>query len=470
MTPASPLFDALAAHGGRTALAAPGFTLTYAQLLAGARQLAARLRGQQAVALRLHNCPAWIMADIACLMAGVVCVPLPPFFTPEQQQHVLRDAGVSLLLAGEAHGPAELLEVADTTLYATPLKHPGVTFPPGTAKVTYTSGTTGTPKGVCLSLAAMETVAGSLLAMLGAGVAERHVCLLPLAVLLENVAGVYTALLAGATCHIRPVAQDPVALAIAIAEAHATSCILVPELLRMLVAAKQPLPSLRFAAVGGARVDTALLEAAHALAIPVYEGYGLSEACSVVSLNTPAGARPGSVGRLLPHQQLRIAPDGEIWLGAPLFGGYLGQPEPTGGWYATGDIGHLDAQGFLHIAGRKRNVYITSFGRNVSPEWPESLLASHPAVAQAAVFGEARPFSVAVIAARQPQAVPAALAAVNARLPDYARIGAYVLAAEPFTPANGLLTGTGRPRRDAIAAQYGAAISQCYLTTQETTA
>jgi long-subunit acyl-CoA synthetase (AMP-forming) len=120
---------------------------------------------------------------------------------------------------------------------------------------------------------------------------------------------------------------------------------------------------------------------------------------------------------------------------------------------ATGDLGHFDADGFLHIAGRRKNVFITSFGRNVSPEWVETELEAHAAVAQAAVFGEARPWNVAVVVpapAADATAIAAAIARANAGLPDYARISDWILAHEPFTPANGLLTANGRTRRAAI--------------------
>lgn len=462
---ASAVLAALTGTPGKTALAGERVSLSYARLAAEVERLAEKLQGQQAVAIHMENGPAWVVADLACIRAGAVCVPLPPFFTQDQIRHALRDAGISLVLTDQPdrfRGEGERLEIAGETRYAMPQREAPVRFPAHTAKVTYTSGTTGNPKGVCLTQAGMETVSQSLLAVLGPEMAARHVCLLPLGVLLENVAGVYTTILAGGTCFLPPLRHEPEALACTIADAEATSCILVPELLRMLIAAKKPLPSLKFAAVGGARVDPALLEAALMRNIPAYEGYGLSEASSVVMLNSPRANRIGSAGRPLPHVQLKISPEGEIFLRHPLYSAYLGDSGQPAEWYATGDLGHLDADGFLHIDGRKRNVFITSFGRNVSPEWPESLLTAHPDIFQAAVFGEARPFATAVIVARNAKTLPAAISQVNARLPDYAQIGAYVLATAPFSTANNQLTGTGRIRRDAIEAAYAAQINACY--------
>jgi acyl-CoA synthetase (AMP-forming)/AMP-acid ligase II len=124
--------------------------------------------------------------------------------------------------------------------------------------------------------------------------------------------------------------------------------------------------------------------------------------------------------------------------------------------YATGDLGGLDEDGFLHVLGRKREVLVTSFGRNVSPEWVESELLGHPAVAQAAVTGEGLPSLVAVLVPRPGRAagLAGAVEAANARLPDYARVGAFVVADEPFRRDNGLLTRGGTPDRAAIAARH----------------
>jgi long-subunit acyl-CoA synthetase (AMP-forming) len=226
------------------------------------------------------------------------------------------------------------------------------------------------------------------------------------------------------------------------------------------------LGSLRFVAVGGARTPPALLDAAAAQGLPVFEGYGLTECGSVVALNTPSAHRRGSVGRALPHRSLRIGDTGEIEVGGASFGHYLGDPPATQAWLPTGDLGHLDDEGYLFIDGRRKNVLITGFGRNVSPEWPESLLCGHPAVLQAVVTGDARPHLVALLAPSGPdvhhEEMAAAVAAANAALPDYARIGAFAVLPEPFSPSNGLATPNGRPRRALIAQHYAALIDSLY--------
>jgi long-subunit acyl-CoA synthetase (AMP-forming) len=189
-------------------------------------------------------------------------------------------------------------------------------------------------------------------------------------------------------------------------------------------------------------------------------------------VNVPGASRLGSVGRPLPHVQLKFAPDGEIRVAGSVFSGYLGAASvgTADDYWATGDTGYLDADGFLFVTGRKRNVFITSFGRNVAPEWVESQLLLDPRIAQAAVFGEARPFNVAVVVARdhglpaEVDGIARAIAVANANLPDYARVGRWILADAPFSVAHGQYTGSGRPRRAAIWSTYAARIKEIYDT------
>lgn len=473
-----------------------GFTnLGYAALAHGASALALELRELRptAVALALENSPAWAVADLALLGAGLPAVPLPAFFTPIQQAHVLRDAGADVLIADDLEkalvtmiaaglSAEEHLEhtVAGRQIFLIRLAGaPKVALPAGTAKVTYTSGTTGSPKGVCLGADAMERVAGSLATAARLRPGDRHLSALPLPTLLENVGGIYAPLLAGACAVIPTLASvglqgaacfDAGMLMTALWAYEAGSVILTPQMLQGLVAALEtglPTPKrLRFVAVGGAPAGIRLLERAARVGLPVFEGYGLSECASVVALNTADATRRGSVGRPLPHARVSIAPDGEILVSGATLLGYAGVDQrPPPPLCPTGDLGRIDADGFLYVTGRKKNMFITSFGRNVAPEWVERELTLQPAIAQAAVFGEGRPWSVAVIVPRggfDPSAVASAIADANSQLPDYARVGAWLRSDGPFTPANGQLTPNGRARRDAILAAYGRHIDQLY--------
>jgi len=332
---------------------------------------------------------------------------------------------------------------------------------------------------VCLSATALSTVARAL-ATAGEGQAsDRHLCLLPLATLLENVGGIHAPLLAGATVCVPALAEvglkgssglDVATLVDALTRWQASTAIMVPQMLQAVLAAARaglPLPrQLRYLALGGAPVAPTLLAAAREFGLPVFEGYGLSECASVVAVNTPDAHRPGSVGRPLPHVQLHIDADGEIHVGGIGSLGYLGEPaRAEAAPVATGDLGYLDADGYLYLTGRKKHIFITAFGRNVAPEWVERELLGEPEILQAAVFGESRPHNCAVLVPRPgtgPDHIARALAAANARLPDYARVHDWIAAREPFTPANGMSTANGRLRRAVIGQAYAARIAAVY--------
>ncbi|MEH6405125.1 MAG: AMP-binding protein [Sneathiella sp.] len=434
------LFKLIAAHTpDKIALKDSAQEITYGMLVTEIQARAERLKDVGTLGIALDNCVDWLLWDLAALKSNVVCVPIPPFFTASQIQHTVQTAGITHLVRPEGIQSTGM-SISDN-------------IPIGTAKITFTSGTTGTPKGVCLSQLAMENVASGIKNVLGDKFVGTHLCTLPLAVLLENVAGVYAGLMAGCSIVLPSLTEFGALyenLHDRLMETQATSAILVPEILRSLmaqVAMKGPIPTLKFIAVGGSKISPQLISQARQMGLNVFEGYGLSECASVVSLNSPDNDKQGSVGKLLPHAQV-IVRDGEILVKAPGFLGYIGEPaEPV---FATGDLGVLDTDGFLSITGRKKNVLITSYGRNISPEWPEALLLSQPEILQAVVHGDgAAALSALIVPTSKSSNIKAAIAKVNNQLPDYAHIETIDIVL-PFTVENGLLTGTGRPRRDAI--------------------
>ena len=434
--------------------------------------------GVRCLATLLDNGAAWAIADLAAWHAGVVHLPLAGFFSPQQLQHAVQAAGVDAVLC-EARalgvfggGEAKPVTVAGQALCCLHRDSTPTPVPAGTVKLSFTSGSTGTPKGVCLSGPAMLAVADGIVSATAALGIEHHLCALPLPVLLENIAGLLAPLRRGARVTLLPLQQlglsgasgfDPARFHAEVEAHRPHSLILLPQMLRAWAAwlqhsgASAP-ASLRLVAVGGAAVGERTIASARAVGIPAFEGYGLTEGASVQTLNLPGADRPGSAGRPLPHAGLRIAADGEIEVAGSLFSGYLGDPRPVPAWWPTGDLGELDADGHLWVRGRKKQVLITAYGRNVSPEWVETCLRSEPAVAEAVVFGDGEPALSAVLwhpasALPEPQidaALGAAVAAANAGLPDYARIGRWVRARADFSPATGLATANGRPRRDAI--------------------
>lgn len=441
-----------------------------AEITACANRLRAHgARGR--LASLLDNSAAWMVLDRACVQAGLVHVPLPTFFTMEQVQHALDTAGIGTLVteaAGTRSHEDRLLPVAGRTLHLASHEAADVALPAGTSKITFTSGTTGHPKGVCLSEAAMQRVGKGLAECLKPLRISRHLCALPLPVLLENIAGLLAPLAAGATCIVRPMHElgltgssrfDPAAFDRTVRMHEPHSLVLLPQMLRAwagwLQATRQSAPaSLRFVAVGGAAVGVKLIEMARALGLPAFEGYGLSEAASVQTLNLPGADRPGSAGRPLPHARVRIGEGGEVEVAGSLHLGYVGSPAMEAAWWPTGDLGRMDADGFLHLHGRRKHVLITGFGRNVSPEWIETALRDEPAVLQAVVFGDGEPQLWAVLwpvnAHDGDEALERAVACVNETLPDYARIGHWVRATVAFDATSGMATVNGRPRRDAV--------------------
>ena len=467
--------------GAGCTVLAPGRSLAREALLDEIEAWRALLgaRTARVVGLLADNAPEWITADLGIRAAGAVCVALPSFFADAQLKHVIASAGIDHVLTDMPQRLIDLdiglrsagrhsgLDVLAFDVEAEPALHPD------TVQMTFTSGSTGRPKGVCLSAASGNRLAEVLAGTLAPLGIQRHLSVLPYATLLENVAGTYAALGIGAAVCVPPLAEVGFAADGGFDAQRFLAClhywapdsvIVLPELLKALVVMGEsglPMPdSLRFIAVGGGKVGRALIERAEALGLPVHEGYGLSECASVVSLNRPGDTRAGSVGRPLPHVRVRIAQDGEIHVADNTMLGYLGEPA-VGGEIATGDLGAFDEDGFLYVHGRKKNQFTTSFGRNVNPEWPESLLAQTSVLRQVAIFGEAMPVNIAVVvpaSAAHRDAVDAAIATANAQLPRYARISGWLAADAPFSAGNGLATANARLRRDAIWAHYGTRI------------
>lgn len=467
--------------------------LTYAQLAAQIDTLATWLTAQNIGRAGLwgENSTEWIIADLAAWKANITLVPLPRFFSTAQLQHVITQAQLPcLLVCGDIAPVADVNERKNSpvaNIYLDQLTgSENATAIDSIAKITFTSGTTGTPKGVCLSTAALENVtlalADRIYSTPGADSdINVHLNLLPLSTLLENVAGVYVPLYLGK----RVLAVTGAALGLtgssqlslptllqALHQYQPNSLILLPQILQGFVAANAQgfaLPaSLKFIAVGGARTPSVLIEQARSMGVPVYEGYGLSECASVVSLNSPVADKIGSVGKALGHVEIKIDA-GLIKVRGNIFNGYLGQAEKISDeWLDTGDLGYIDDEGFIFITGRKKNLLISSFGRNIAPEWIESELSLCRTIAQVLVIGDSQPFCSAVVVPASAQItadqITQDIRRINQHLPDYARVQKFIIAAEPFTPANQLLTDNGRLRRAAIMTRYENTITTLYST------
>ncbi len=405
-----PLLDALARRGRdrSPAFFEDNVALSWDEVAARVSGLARSLDPRQrTIGLYAPNGVAWAIGQLAGFCTGRTVVPLPTFFTSIQLAHVVRDAGIEVILASPglieravAYGiPTRLLDIA-TTADRLPWEE-------GFAQVIYTSGSTGQPKGVRHGTGQMDWMAGALQDAVGATGDDRYLSVLPLPLLLETLCAVFVPVLAGASVHFEPGVAEGIGagrltgLATVFAGHRPSLSVLVPQLLagwtaELEAASAQAPDSLRFVAVGGAPVPPALADRALAVGIPVGEGYGLSECGSVVALNRPGRRRRGSVGRALPGLTVTVD-QGEILVDGPsLMDGYLGANRPPGPW-RTGDLGAIDEAGFVSVHGRKDNLIVLASGRNVSPEWVETMLLQDPYVGACGVAGHGMERLTAVI-------------------------------------------------------------------------
>lgn len=454
--------------------------VSWSEMLDRVTYLAAALKHYQGkvIALTAENQTSWVLMDLACLQAGVILLPLPAFFTESQQQHAIEQSGAVAIVLPKALALESDAPLTNSLFLREVIAPRKSAIPDGTVKITFTSGSTGQPKGVCLSESNQLNVARSLLSCTAIR-AARHLCILPLPTLLENIAGVYTPLLSGGEVILLTPDElgfngssglNIAVFADALERVKPDSIILLPALLSALIAYikqgwKAP-ESLKFVAVGGSRVGSGLLKAASDVGLPVYEGYGLSECSSVVSLNTGAMNQVGTAGKVLSHLNV-VFEDGEVVVKGNSFLGYVNEPDS---WYRdrvyTGDLGFIDYEGYLHIMGRRKNLLISSFGRNINPEWIESELAANPAIALCVVLGDARPYCVALLYMRSSsisdQEIDAWITQVNSTLPDYARVRHWLRLPAPLSLMTGTLTANGKPVREAITRLYQTDIEHLY--------
>lgn len=427
--------------------------------------------GVTCIALYAENSLAWAKVDLAAMLAGVTVVPVPTFFSSAQQAHLLAASGAEMWVGhGGSPDVVPRHELAGLPCYFLTPSSSHVSHG-GAAKITFTSGSTGTPKGVALSAGLLNAVTASLASSFCLegkstdSIPSKHLVALPLTTLLENITGLYVPLylgvqsivLGGEDVGLRGSSQfEPKRFATAVSTYQAESLVVTPALLLALVALAQRSPgslsSLKFIAVGGAKVPEALLTSARQRGLPIYEGYGLSECGSVVSMNTPEQQRPGSVGKPLPHCQVAISRQGEIMVSGASMLGYLGEMPLTGAVH-TGDLGYLDDEGFLYITGRKKNLLITAFGRNISPEWIEAEAMAFPHLRQIVILGEGCAALSAVVATDNPEAAISELESLNAKLPDYAAVS-HLIFTRPFYSQPALLTENGRPKRGEFARRF----------------
>ncbi len=252
----------------------------------------------------------------------------------------------------------------------------------------------------------------------------------------------------------------------------------------------------RVAISGAAPIAPEVLAFFHTAGVPVYEGYALTESASVGTLNSPDAVRLGSVGRPVPGCEVRIAGDGEILMRGPhVFAGYHGDPVATAemvvdGWLHTGDVGEVDEDGFVTISGRKKDIIITAGGKNIAPANLENDLRQSPWISHAIMYGDRRPYPVALITmdadhvlpwaeerglpgdlavlASHPeivQHVQDAVDAANARYATATQVKRFAILGGDLAVENGLLTPTLKVRRQVVHEVHADRIEALYEPT-----
>ena len=444
------------------------------------------------LAIGITNSPAYVCLDLAAVLNKIISIAIPHFFSQEQIEHLLNNAQAdavivdSMINCTDSYYNKSIQSIQEIRIFGKPhwlLKldpdRQQKPLPADTLKISYTSGSTGQPKGAIICGTEVDKVITSLMLRLNATPDDRHISVLPFSLLLENIAGIYTVLAAGGQCIVPLMAElgfsgssslDISKFINAVVEYCPTTMITVPALAQAFVMGTEQLESkfksLRFIAVGGAPLSESIISKARQIGLPLYEGYGLTESCSVVSLNTQADNKTGSVGKPLDHIDVCISDEGEIIVSGALCAGYIdNNTEQQQNTWATGDLGYIDADGYLYITGRKRTSYCTAYGRNVSPEWVESELVAHPEISQAVIFGEARHFNIALIVAIDPisnDEINLAITTTNNQLPDYAQVSQWFKADEPFSVTNGQLSMNGIINRSQIINNYQNKIDSFY--------
>jgi long-chain acyl-CoA synthetase len=403
--------------------------LSYGTLLAQARAVGNRLerefgvRPGDRVGLLLKNCPEFVPALFGTLMTGAVSVPVSNFLKPDEISFILADARVNLFIT---HTP--LSEAIPTLCAARPglrcllaedLIRPslaaGLDFMPAhrtksdLAVIVYTSGTTGRPKGAMLSHGNLLHNVESCRQVLTAVECDRFAVLLPMFHSFMLCVGILLPLVVGGSIVLIK-SVHPLRNALhEIIHRQATILPAIPQVFRALADSHPAVPlPLRICVSGAAPLPVQTLhDFNHRFTVPLLEGYGLSEASPVVSINPVAGPwKAGSIGKPIPDVEVsiqndhgQVLPPGEIGelcvRGGNVMLGYWNQPAETakamrGDWLLTGDVGYYDEDGYLYITDRKKDMLLVN-GLNVYPREIEEVIYQIPGVNEVAVVGQPDP-------------------------------------------------------------------------------
>ncbi|WP_299558045.1 class I adenylate-forming enzyme family protein [uncultured Mycolicibacterium sp.] len=397
-------------------LADDAVTLNNAEFRAAVESAAAVLHGHgvgagDVVAVMLPNTVDLVVTLFAAWRLGAAVTPLNPALSADEAGYQLTDAGATVLVtAGATAAPVPVVAPGE-------LKHGAGPAPavPGSAErlalLIYTSGTTGRPKGVMLDHANVTAMCAAIIEAYELSPADSSLLILPLFHVNGIVVGTLSPLLAGG--HVTIAGRfETRSFFERVRRCRPTYFSAVPTIYTRLVELPEDVEvdtsSLRFAVCGAAPASAELLERfERRFGVPIVEGYGLSEGTCASTANPLRGPRkPGTVGIPLPGQRVRIADGqgrtlgpneiGEVLIAGPtVMRGYLNRPEETAktivdGWLHTGDIGYLDADGYLVLVDRAKDMIIRG-GENIYPKEIETVAYRLPEIAEAAVIGRPHP-------------------------------------------------------------------------------
>ena len=477
--------------------------------------LSLELKRGGSVCILMGNVPEWPISDIGTIMAGGVGVGLYPTSSAEQIAYIINHSDAEFVLVDTREQLRKVLSIrdqlskvrhiialdadsaedvisyrdfiarghAERSRLASPLKERAeAAKPDDIAIMVYTSGTTGAPKGACLSHRYILNSAESLRQTIPIYDTDVSFSYLPFCHVAERISGLYNRLYAGASVYF---VDDLARLGEYMLEVKPTVFASLPRFFEKIHARIVADGStrvkdyfggrIRLLTSGGAPLPMEVAEFFAAAGLPILQAYGLTENVCV-AFNRPDNYRFGTVGPPMPGCEVRIAEDKEILVRSEMmFSGYYKAPEETAkvfadGWLLTGDLGEMDEDGFLKIIGRKKELIVTSTGKKVAPALLENMLKENHLISQAMVYGEGRSYLVALItlnSAAPRDTVQAIVDGVNRRVSSTESIKRFAVLERDFEIARDEITPTGKLKRDVITSRFRDVIDGLYLDTDE---
>lgn len=479
------------------------------------------------VAILAENRLEWLVADMAILSIGAVNVPLHAPLSAEQVRFQLDDAGVRFIFVSNLSQYEKVRQIRsslpklqeavlfDDTPTAGTLSWRGFLqqgrgarsspdirlTSDDLATIIYTSGTTGNPKGVMLTHGNLFSNAVAFTQLASFGPDSVFLNWLPFSHIYARTVDIYVPLVIGATQCLADSAETVIGN---IGEIQPTNLSGVPRFYEKVLTAVQHDdaailgqrlrgifgPRIDFLGSGGAPLPAAVAQAYQNAGLLLLQGYGLTESSPVISFNRKDAYKIESVGRPIPGVEVRIGGDGEVLTRGPhVMKGYWNDPAATAealidGWLHTGDLGKLDAEGYLHITGRKKELIVLSNGKKAVPSHVEGILLADPCFDQVVVFGDGRHFLTALVVPHfgnlaramshegSPEAMardPKVQAFLEARIQQalkvvatYEQVRKIAVLAEPFSVAKEELTVSLKLRRSVIYKHHRAELEALY--------